>query len=90
MTVMLMALFFSESALHASKASEYRVVGEHEAELVDPDVTAASHRQSWTPRVQSWTIEKTECPAFFRSEIEGFGQFRVGPRCPDEEVPYAL
>jgi len=90
MTVMLMALFFSESALNASKASEYRVLGEHETELFEPNETVTSHRQGWTPRVQIWTIEKTECPAFFRSEVEGFGQFRVGPRCPDEEVPYAL
>jgi hypothetical protein len=36
-------------------------------------------------------IEKVECPAFFKDQIEGFGNLQVGPRCDaDLEVPYAL
>jgi len=88
MTVMLMALLFSDAALNASKLTEAHV--ERDGRDTEPHVTTTPRGRGWTPGIRSWTIEKTECPAFFRREIEGFGIVRVGPRCVDEEVPYAL
>jgi hypothetical protein len=85
MTVMLLALMFSDAALNSSEAGEYRLVENHE-----PEAEPRSRTRRWTPGVQSWTIEKTDCPAFFQRQLEGFGIFRVGPRCADEEMPYAL
>jgi hypothetical protein len=85
---MLMALLFSDAALNASKLDGNQV--RHDKRSSEPHVTTTPRARSWTPGVRNWTIEKSECPAFFRREIEGFGVVRVGPRCADEEVPYAL
>jgi hypothetical protein len=40
--------------------------------------------------VDSWTIENRNCPAFFQHEVERGTFIRVGPRCENEEIPYAL
>ena len=83
MTVMLLALLFSESALNASETGAYRIED-------DPYVEPRSRTREWKPGLDSWKIERTDCPAFFTREVEGFGPVRVGPSCVDEEVPYAL
>jgi hypothetical protein len=31
-----------------------------------------------------------DCPAFFQHEVERGTFIRVGPRCENEEIPYAL
>jgi hypothetical protein len=85
MTVMMLALMFSDAALNASQANEYRLVENH-----DHDAAPQRRMRQWTPKLESWTIEKDDCPAFFQRELKGFGMFRVGPQCTDEEVPYAL
>jgi hypothetical protein len=86
MTVMLLALLFSDAALSASGADEYRLVENH-----DQEDAPKRHVRQWTPRVKSWTVEKADCPVFFQREIAGFGQFRVGPRCwEDDQLPHAL
>ena len=85
MTAMMLALMFSDATLNTSEASEYRLVENHDRE------TGPQRRvRQWTPKLESWTIEKEDCPAFFQRELERFGEFRVGPSCIDEEVPYAL
>ena len=88
MTVMLLALFFSDAALNSSEASAYRI-DEH-SESAEPYAEPRSHTREWKPGLDGWKIERTDCPAFFSQEIEGFGVLRVGPRCIDEELPYAL
>jgi len=90
MTVMLLALVFSDAALSASDASNYEVVLDHEGGGAEPHVVAPARGRAWTPRVDDWSTGKADCPAFFRREIDGFGLLRVGPKCADEEVPYAL
>ena len=91
MTAMLLALVFSEAALNASEASEYRVVVEKESpRAAEPYVEHRSSGGNWTPGVKGWASEKQDCPAFLRREIAGFGIVRVGPRSADEEIPYAL
>jgi hypothetical protein len=85
MSVMLLALLLSDSALNASEASEYRLVVEP---LTDADERSKS--RAWTPGVDSWERGGDECPAFFQRHIDGVGQVRIGPRCQKEEIPYAL
>jgi hypothetical protein len=86
MTVMLLALFFSDAALNANEASDYRLLANP---LADADQPVS--RRAWTPGVKGWERRSTEdCPAFFQRELEGVGVVRVGPRCADEEIPYAL
>jgi hypothetical protein len=82
----MIALMFSDAALNMSKANRYRLVENH-----DQEDAPKRHVRQWTPRVESWTVEKAECPAFFQREIAGFGQFRAGPRCrEDDQLPHAL
>jgi hypothetical protein len=92
MTAMLLALVFSEAALNASEANEYRVVvvEKESGEAAEPYVEHRSSGGNWRPGVKGWASEKQECPAIFHREIAGFGIVRVGPRCTDEEMPYAL
>jgi len=85
MTVMLLAMLLSDSALNASEVTEYRLVVEPLPEADEPPKSRA-----WTPGVDSWERKGNECPAFFQRHIDGFGQVRIGPRCPKEEIPYAL
>jgi hypothetical protein len=83
---MLLALFLSDAALNSSEASEYRLL----VEPLSGDDTVAT-RRPWTPGVNGWERKSTEdCPAFFQRELEGIGVVRVGPRCADDEIPYAL
>jgi hypothetical protein len=79
---MLLALVLSDAALNASEASEFRL-------LVEPLPSKDGQPRRWTSGVNGWEIEK-ECPAFFQREIEGFGIVRIGPRCEDDQIPYAL
>ena len=85
MTVMLLAMLLSDSALAASDANEYRLV----VELL-PEADERSKSRAWTPGVDSWERGGNDCPAFFQRHIDGFGQIRIGPRCEKEEIPYAL
>jgi len=85
MSVMLLALLLSDSALNASDASEYRLVVEPL-----PEADERSKSRAWTPGVDGWERGGNECPAFFQHHIDGFGQVRIGPRCEKEEIPYAL
>jgi hypothetical protein len=94
MTVMLLALFFSDAAMNATDVSEHRFVANEEVggpATSEPRVEATTTRtRAWNPHVQSWSARQAECPAFFSREIEGFGVFKLGPTCDPEEVPYAL
>jgi len=83
---MLLALMLSDNALGVAQAEGFPVV----RESTNLNNTIRSRRRAWTPRVDSWDGEKTECSAFFQREFEGFGLVRVGAKCEDEEVPYAL
>ena len=84
MTVMLLALVFSDTALIAS---DYRLSGESE---IDTRYEPQPRPREWKPGVDSWKIENRDCPAFFQHEVDGGAVIRVGPRCEDEEIPYAL
>ena len=89
MTVMLLALLMSDSALNASDISAYRITGESTGQSREAEAKART--RTWKPGVDHWTIERVECPAFFKDQIEGFGNLQVGPRCDDDlELPYAL
>jgi hypothetical protein len=89
MTVMLLALLMSDSALNASDIRAYRITEESTGE--SRETQARERARAWKPGVDRWMIEKVECPAFFKDQIEGFGNLQVGPRCDaDLEVPYAL
>ena len=94
MTVMLLALFFSDAALNAAEVSEYRFVsGQEEVggrAGVEPRIEATTRKRAWNPHLQSWPSRRAECPALFAREIEGFGVFKVGRTCDPEELPYAL
>jgi len=84
MTVILLALALSESALTAAETRDQRLV-------VDPQTGSSADRRRWTPGADSWKREgDQECPAFFKREVKGLGVFRIGPRCTEEEIPYAL
>ena len=83
MTVMLLALIFSDAAL----ASEYRLTGDQQ---VDTRFEPRPRTREWKPGVDGWTSESRDCPAFFQREADGVGFLRVGPLCEDEEIPYAL
>ena len=89
MTAMLLALVFSESALAAAEVQDFRLVGPAVAMSGNETETGAQSRR-WTPGVKGWQRKASDCPAFFQREVEGFGIVRVGPRCADEEIPYAL
>ena len=93
MTVMLLALFFSDAAINAAEVSEYRFVTDQEVgggATSEPRVEAITPKRAWNPHLQSWPSRQAECPAFFAREIEGFGTFKITPRCDREELPYAL
>ena len=83
MTVMLLALILSDAAL---SANDYRL----EEPGIDTRFEPAPRTREWTPGVDSWKVENKDCPAFFQRQVEGVALVRVGPRCEDEEVPYAL
>ncbi len=84
MTVMLLALILSDTTL---RASDYRLSGDAG---IDTRYEPRPRPREWKPGVDSWTIENRDCPAFFQHEVEGGTFIRVGPRCADEEIPYAL
>ena len=84
MTVMLLALILSDSAL---RANDYRLSEDQE---IDTRFEPRPSRREWKPGVDSWRIEKPDCPAFFRRDVDGVGSLAVGPTCEDEEIPYAL
>jgi hypothetical protein len=84
--MMLLALAFSNSALTAADASDL-----HESTGTSgPHSAPAVRARAWQPGVDKWDDEKSKCPIFFRHDVEGFGVVRVGPRCADDEIPYAL
>jgi len=89
MTVMLLALMMGDAALSGSDSVEYGGLRDGGA-ISEPYVVAPVRGRAWTPRVDDWSDEKAGCPAFFQREVKGFGVFRVGPACADEEIPYAL
>jgi hypothetical protein len=80
-------MLFSDTAFNSSEANAYRIDEHSESE---PYAEPRSRTREWKPGVDGWKIKRADCPAFFSREIEGFGVFQVGPRCVDEEVPYAL
>jgi hypothetical protein len=94
MTVMLLALFFSDAAMNATDVSEHRFVANEEvggSSTPEPRVEATTTRKrAWNPHVQSWSARQAECPAFFTREIDGFGILKIAPRCDQDDVPYAL
>jgi hypothetical protein len=84
MTAILLALTLSESALSAAEVKDYRLV-------IEPMAEPSENHLAWTPGVDSWKRKNVQdCPAFFQQEMDGFGMLRVGPRCVEEEIPYAL
>lgn len=85
MSVMLLAMLLSDSALNASEVNEYRLVVEPLSEAGE-----RPNSRAWTPGVDGWERGGNDCPAFFQRDIDGFGQVRIGPRCQKEEIPYAL
>jgi hypothetical protein len=92
MTVMLLAMLLSDAAANASDADDYTLAQDYGGgggSAVAQQIAAPVRGRAWTPRVD-WTPSKTECPAFFSREIKGFGVFRVGPTCAEEDVPHAL
>lgn len=84
MTVMLLALILSDSAL---RADDYRSPEDRE---IDTRYEPRPRTREWKPGVDGWTIDDRECPALFRHDAEGVGFVTVGPSCDDEEIPYAL
>ena len=84
MTVMLLALILSDTTL---AASDYRLVDE---QRFDTRFEPRPQPREWKPGVDSWKIETRDCPAFVRQDLGTFGVFSAGPRCEDEEIPYAL
>jgi hypothetical protein len=92
MSVMLLALLFSDSALNAADAHQLRFVADVDGSgSSEPHVEVHSSTHNWTPRIESWTVEKAECPALFQRQIPGFGELRVGARCrEDDPFPHAL
>jgi hypothetical protein len=89
---MLLALLFTDAALSASESGESRIVSEQAAGGGPPaSIAAAVSGHAWTPRVENWRAEEAECPIFFQREVEGFGVFRMGPRCAQpDDYPHAL
>lgn len=87
MTAILLALVLADGAVNSTDLRESKIVEEHED---GGSAEPAPQTHVWTPRVQSWSVEKAECPAFFKGEIEGFGIVRVGPRCTPDHDPVAL
>jgi hypothetical protein len=81
MPVILIALALSESAVTAVEVKDYR--------LVEPQADSPASRR-WTPGVDAWKRDgNDECPAFFEDKLDGL-VIQVGPRCTEEEIPYAL
>jgi hypothetical protein len=91
MTVMLLALLFSDAAINTADLNENRVLEEQEiGGFAEPHVEARSRTHPWTPGVKSWENNSSDCPIFFQRDIKGFGVFRVGPRCNEDGLPHAL
>jgi hypothetical protein len=87
MTAILLALVLADGAVNASEFREYKIVEEQEG---GGRAEPAPVTHEWTPRVQTWSVEKVECPAFFKGAIKGFGLFRIGARCIADHDPVAL
>ena len=87
MTMMLLAMVFSDAALNASELRDYKVVSDQAGDSSAPPVRSARPR---TPRVDSWMEESGSCPTFFERPIEGFGSFIIGSRCHYDNLPHAL
>lgn len=90
MTVLVLALSFSGAALTASTAADYRFTENRQAQMfADPRSDEGAKRRPWTPGVDGWTRERRECPALFERDLGNGSIFRFGPRCDDDELPYA-
>jgi len=88
MTVVLLALALSNTAIGSTDASSYRLEDQSNA-LAEPYAEPRSRTREWKPGLDGWKLERTDCPAFFSQGIDGFGALSVGPRCLDEAVPYS-
>ena len=86
MTMMLLALVFSNAALTAAEARDLQESGGTTAPHSGPTIRA----RVWHPGVDKWEDEKAECPIFFQEDVDGFGVVKIGGRCADEDIPYAL
>lgn len=86
MTMMLLALVFSNAALNSADASDRPETAGPAEPRTNPTIRA----RAWRPGIDSWEEERRECPIFFQDAIEGFGVVRIGPRCDEPEIPYAL
>ena len=90
MNVLALALLFSDAALNASNAADYRLNDDRQARMfADPRSEEGASRRRWTPGVDGWTRERRYCPAFFKGDLGKGSIFRFGPRCDDGELPYA-
>ena len=91
MTVMLLALVFSDAALNASEVGKYKIGSEMDGGGAETRAQPSNRTRAWSPGVDSWKTESGDCPVFFQRDIDGFGTFRVGARCrEDDGLPHAL
>ena len=85
MTAMLLAIALSDAALNAHEMKNYRVSDQQEVGgSAEPVVITHARTRAWTPSVLDWSDDKADCPIFFQRDIEGFGTFKVGPRCQSQ------
>lgn len=85
MTAMLLAIALSDAALNAQEMKSYRVSDQQDVGgSAEPIRVTHTQTRAWTPGVADWSDRKADCPIFFQKEIEGFGTFKVGPRCQSE------
>ena len=90
MNVLVLALFFSDAALNASNAADYRLEDEWQArKFADPRSDDGARPRPWSFGLDGWTRERSNCAALVEREIGGGAVFRFGPRCEDEVIPYA-
>jgi hypothetical protein len=85
MPIMLLALALSDAALNAHQMNEYRPSDQQEAGgSAESQSDKLQQNRAWTPGVTDWSGDKGDCPIFFQKELNGFGAFKVGPRCSTE------
>lgn len=89
MNVLVLALAAHTAASGANPA-DYRLKEDPQARMfADPRSDEGAARRPWTPGVDGWTRERSYCPALIERDLGNGSIFRFGPRCEDDELPYA-
>jgi len=82
MSIILLAILFSDPAHHSNLVQSYRVDDSSSMAL---SIAPNDHKPDWRIGRNGWEDSRGECPAFFKRELEGVGALEVRSMCNSNE-----